>query len=114
MCLPSGNLSGDDRSGGSARGSERKRKKERKKGGGGKREKDMGGYRGWKDSTWPTFINIAIVRAPRAVFFIPYLLSRVPASVYARSYILEARFATGWLLSGERRGRMRPVGPFDL
>lgn len=38
MCLPSGNLSGDDRSGGSALGERRKegrkeRKKERKKGG---------------------------------------------------------------------------------
>lgn len=75
-----------------------KRRKWSKKG---EAEREREGYRGWKDSTWPTFINIAIVRAPRAVFFIPYLLSRVPASVYARSYILEARFATGWLLSGE-------------
>lgn len=92
-----------------------KRRKWSKKG---EAEREREGYRGWKDSTWPTFINIAIVRAPRAVFFIPYLLSRVPASVYARSYILEARFATGWLLSGEGGGRegerMRPVGPFDL
>lgn len=59
---------------------ERKGKKggnEVKRGGGKRekeREKDMEGYRGWKDST---FINIAIVRAPRAVFFIPYLLSRL-------------------------------------
>lgn len=94
------------------RSKRRKRARGRKKEGKKKRRKwskkaererrDMEGYRGWKDSTWPTFINIAIVRAPRAVFFIPYLLSRVPASVYARSYILEARFATGWLLSSER------------
>lgn len=94
------------------RSKRRKRARGRKKEGKKKKRKwskkaererrDMEGYRGWKDSTWPTFINIAIVRAPRAVFFIPYLLSRVPASVYARSYILEARFATGWLLSSER------------
>lgn len=42
MCLPSGNLSGDDRSGGSARGSERKRRKEGKKGKKGEAERERG------------------------------------------------------------------------
>ena len=67
------------------------------------------------------FINIAIVRAAWAVFFIPYLLSRpvrrsVPERLYAPATIVRfssGQFATGWL-PPKRADGTHPTGPARL